>query len=108
MKFSQPFTIKEQIELLERSILVNAYCYYEMDSNLLSDYQYDMNALQLEALKNENPDIFKKSRYYKYFADFESGTGFDLVSKIQRSKTMRKKIERDVSWALNLKEERTK
>ena len=107
MIFSKPFTIKEKIELLQRSIMVNAYCYYEMNSNLLSDRQYDMNALQLEALRDEYPDIFKKSRYYKkYFADFESGTGFDLVSKIQSSKSMRKKIERDASWALKLKEEK--
>lgn len=106
MIFSKPFTTKEQIELLQRSILVNAYAYYEMDRNILPDYQYDRNALQLEALKNEHPDIFKKSRYYKYFADFESGTGFDLVSKVQKSKTMRRKIERDASWALKLKEEK--
>ena len=106
MKFSQPFTDKEKIELLQRSILVNAYAYYEMDQNILSDRQYDMNALQLEALMNEHPDIFKKSRYYKYFSDFESGTGFDLVSKVQKSKSMRKKIERDASLALKLKEER--
>lgn len=106
MKFSKPFTTKEQIELLQRSILVSAYAYYEMNATLLQDYQYDRNALQLEALKNEHPDIFKKSRYYKYFSDFEPGTGFDLVSKVQKSKTMRKKIERDASVALKLKEER--
>lgn len=86
--------------------MVNAYCYYEMNDNILSDHQYDMNALQLERLRDENPDAFRKSRYYRYFADFESGTGFDLVSKIQASKTMRKKIERDASWALKLKAER--
>lgn len=107
MKFSKQFSIKEKIDLLERSIMVNAYCYYEMNDNLLSDYQYDRNALQFEALKKEYPDIFEKSRYYKYFADFQSGTGFDLVSKIQASKSMQKKIERDASWALKLKNERT-
>lgn len=107
MNFSKPFTDKEKIQLLQRSILVNAYAYYELNKNILSDYQYDMNALQLEALKASNPDAYKKSRYYKYFADFESGTGFDLVSKIQANKTMRKKIERDASWALKLKEERS-
>lgn len=106
MKFSKPFTTKEQIELLQRSILVNAYCYYELNGNLLSDHQYDANALQLETLRDEHPDIFKKSRYYKYFADFESGTGFDLVSKVNRSKTMRKKIGRDAELALQLKEEK--
>lgn len=106
MIFSKPFTIKEQMDLLERSILVNAYSYYEMNQNILADHQYDKNALQLDALRKGHPDIFKKSRYYRYFADFEPGTGFDLVMKIQRSKTMRKKIERDASWALKLKEER--
>lgn len=106
MNFSKPFTDKEKIQLLQRSILVNAYAYYEMNENILSDRKYDMNALQLEKLKSENPDAFKKSKYYKYFADFESGTGFDLVSKIRASKTMRKKVERDASWALKLKEER--
>ena len=106
MNFSKPFTDKEKIQLLQRSILVNAYAYYELNKNILSDYQYDMNALQLEALKASNPDAYKKSRYHKYFADFESGTGFDLVSKIQANKTMRKKIEQDASWALKLKEER--
>lgn len=106
MTFPENFTVKEQINLLERSILVNAYCYYEMDANILSDRQYDMNARQLETLKKEHPGIFNKSRYYKYFVDFESGTGFDLVSKIQSSRTMRKKIERDASLALKLKEER--
>lgn len=106
MNFSKPFTDKEKIQLLQRSILVNAYAYYEMNDNILSDRQYDINALQLEKLKSESPEAFRKSKYYKYFADFESGTGFDLVSKIQSSKTMRNKIERDASWALKLKEER--
>lgn len=106
MTFPDHFTVKEQMDLLERSILVNAYAYYEMNQNLLSDHQYDKNALQLDALRKDHSDIFKKSRYHRYFADFEPGTGFDLVMKIQRSKTMRKKIERDASWALKLKEER--
>ena len=106
MTFLGDFTIKQQMDLLERSIMVNAYCYYEMNANLLSDHQYDKNALQLDALRKEHPDIFKKSRYYRYFTDFEPGTGFDLVMKIQRSKATRKWVERDASWALKLKEER--
>lgn len=106
MTFPDHFTIKERIDLLERSILVNAYAYYEMNENILSDHQYDRNALQLDVLRKDYPDIFKKSRYHRYFTDFEPGTGFDLVCKVNRSKAMRKKIERDASWALKLKEER--
>lgn len=85
---------------------MNAWAYYEMNENILSDHQYDSNALQLDALRDEYPDIFKKSRYYRYFSDFESCTGFDLVAKIHSSKTMRKKIERDANWALKLKKEK--
>ena len=106
MTFPDDFTIKDKMDLLERSILVNAYAYYEMNGNLLSDHQYDKNALQLDALIKDHPDIFKKSKYYKYFTDFEPGTGFDLVCKVNRNKAMRNKIERDASWALKLKEER--
>ena len=41
MIFSKQFTDKEKIQLLQRSILVNSYAYYELNENILSDYQYD-------------------------------------------------------------------
>ena len=104
MVFPEWFTIKERLDLLERSILVNAYCYYEMNDNILSDRQYDMNALQFEDLKNKNPGAFRRSNYYKYFVDFESGTGFDLVSKIKSDEELCAKIERDVRLALTFAE----
>ena len=102
MIFSRPFTAKQKIDLLERSILVNAYCYYEMNDNILSDRQYDMNALQLEDLIRENPVAFFESEYHKYFVDFQSGTGFDLVAKIKSDEALCMKIERDVTLALKL------
>lgn len=102
MIFPESLTVKQQIDLLERSILVNAYCYYEMNDNILSDRQYDMNALQFEDLKNKNPGAFRRSNYYEYFIDFESGTGFDLVSKIKSNRDLCAKIERDTILALKL------
>lgn len=106
MNFSQPFTDQEKIQLLQRSILVNSYAYYELDENLLSDYQYDMNTRQLLALKRDNPEAFKKSRYYKYFDNFESGTGFDLAGRLKKDKKLYKIISHDAHLALKLKKEK--
>ena len=106
MKFSKPFTDKEKIELLERSILVNSYAYYELNENILSDYQYDMNTRQLLAFKHDNPEDFKKSRYYKYFDNFESGTGFDLTGRLKSNKKLFKIISHDAHLALKLKKEK--
>lgn len=92
MKFHQPFTIVERIQLLQRSILVNSFAYYELDSNILSDFQYDDNARQLAELKKQYPDEFTRSRYHGYFYDYctdEEGahytSGFDLLRKIEIS-----------------------
>jgi len=106
MTFSKPFTDLEKIQLLQRSILVNSYAYYELDSNLLSDYKYDMNTRQLLELKKSAPGDFRKSKYYRYFDNFESGTGFDLASRIKKNRKLHKTIERDAMLALKLKEER--
>lgn len=90
MKFNKPFTPLEKIQLLQRSILVNSFAYYELDSNLLSDFQYDANCRQLEDLAKEHPDEFKRSRYYLYFNDFydtdeHATSGFDLLEKVRKS-----------------------
>ena len=106
MKFSKPFTDQEKIQLLQRSILVQSYCYYELNENLLSDYQYDMNTRQLLALKRDAPEAYKKSRYYKYFDNFESGTGFDLAGRLKKDKKLYKIISHDAHLALKYKEER--
>ena len=103
MTFSKSFTDKEKIQLLQRSILVNSYAYYELNENILEDYQYDQNTRQLLELKESNPEVYQKSRYRKYFDNFESGTGFDLTSRIRKNKSLYKKIERDAHVALRLK-----
>lgn len=107
MKFSKPFTDQEKIELLQRSILVNSYAYYELDQNILSDYNYDMNTRQLLELKRSAPEAFKKSRYYRYFNNFESGTGFDLTSRLRKNKKLYRIVSHDAGLALKLKRERT-
>ena len=107
MNFKDYFTDKEKIQLLQRSILVNSYAYYELNENILTDYQYDKNTRQLLALKESNPEAYRKSRYNRYFDNFESGTGFDLTSRVQKNRKLYQNIARDAHLALKLKKERT-
>lgn len=90
MKFDRPFSIVERIQLLERSILVHSYTYYELNENLISDFQYDENAKQLADLAQDHMDEFKRSRYYPYFHDFVNEdddtvftSGFDLIERVR-------------------------
>jgi hypothetical protein len=106
LTFSQQFTDKEKIQLLQRSILVNSYAYYELNENILSDFQYDKNTRELLILKESNPEAYRKSRYRNYFDNFESGTGFDLTSRIQKNRKLYRQIARDAHLALKLKKER--
>lgn len=114
MKFRRPFNPVEKIQLLQRSILVNSFAYYEMNENILSDFQYDDNAKQLAELKKEYPEEFKRSRYYDYFHDYCSdvdGTintsGFDLLRKIEKQdKELYRHIWIDAVLALDLKSKR--
>lgn len=100
---SRPFTDLQKIQLLQRSILVNSYAYYELNENILSDYQYDMNTRQLLKLKKSNPEAYQKSRYRRYFNDFESGTGFDLTDRLRVNRKLYQNVARDAHLALRLK-----
>jgi protein-disulfide isomerase len=114
MKFGRPFNPVERIQLLERSILVNSFAYYNLDQNILSDFQYDYNARQLAELKKEYPDEFKRSRYYDYFKDFCSEdddihytSGFDLLEQVRKAdEQLYRYLHMDAALALDLKQKR--
>jgi hypothetical protein len=114
MKFHQPFNIVEKIQLLQRSILVQSFAYYELNENILTDFQYDANAKQLEELAKTYPDEFKRSRYYQYFHDYcseEDGTtntsGFDLLERVRKvDPQLHRYLHLDAVMALDLKSKR--
>ena len=112
MKFEKPYNIVERIQLLQRSILVNSFAYYELNDNILSDHQYDANARQLEELSKEHPEEFKRSRYYTYFNDFydageHATSGFDLLERVRKNdKELYRHIWIDAAFALDLKQKR--
>ena len=89
MKFHKPFTPLEKIQLLQRWILVQSFCYYELDENCASDFTYDANAKQLAELKKEYPEEFERSRYYDIFHDYcqdgvQYTSGFDLLERTKK------------------------
>lgn len=105
MKFKNPyFNEVEKIEMIQRWILLHSYLYYELDNSITSDANYNANAQQLIYLKNKYPEEFKETRYYQYFKDFDSGTGFDLYSKIKENNDFEllKKIENNAELLLKL------
>lgn len=111
MKFHKPFNIVEKIQLLQRSILVNSFAYYELNENILTDFQYDDNAKQLVELMKNNPEEAKRSRYSEYFYDYcppeedvHYTSGFDLLERVRKKDDkLYRYIHMDAANALDLK-----
>lgn len=109
MKFNQPFSIVEKIQLLQRWVLVQSFAYYELDENIASDFRYDANVMQLEKLVDEFPEEADASRYCSYFHDFFDGsehstTGFDLLERVRKKDPkLYQLLHIDASFALERK-----
>lgn len=72
-------TIQDYIDFLQRFIIVHSYIYYELNNNVVSDKFYDAKAKELTKLKNEYPELWESSQYYKQFGgDYNGATGFTL------------------------------
>lgn len=72
-------TIQDYIDFLQRFIILHSYIYYELDNNYISDMEYDKKSKELVQYKNEYPDLWKNSMYYKQFGDdYNGATGFTL------------------------------
>lgn len=76
-------TLQDQIDCLQRYIIVHSYLYYSCDSSIISDKEFDTKARELVKYKNDYPDLWKKSEYFKQFGDEYTGaTGFTLYSDL--------------------------
>lgn len=80
-------TNQEYIDFLQRGIIVHSYLYYELDSSIISDKEFDKKTKELVMLKNTYPDLWKTSEYYYIFGDEYTGaTGFHLYHGLTRPK----------------------
>lgn len=71
-------SIEERIDHLERMVLLHSFIYYQLNNNLVSDTKYEEFCRELEKLIKEQPEIFKKSVYYKIFKTWNRCTGMDF------------------------------
>lgn len=86
MNFPENFTIKDQIQALQRWILVQSFIYYELNENIATDHQYDNNVNLLFSVKKMYPREYADSRYAEIFANYEEGctSGFELIERMQK------------------------
>lgn len=82
-------TTQEYIDFLQRFIILHSYIYYELNDNVISDKDYDARAKELVKYKNEYPDLWKSSEYYKQFGDdYNGSTGFALYLDLNETQKM--------------------
>ena len=76
---------QEYINFLQRGIIVHSYLYYELDSSIISDQEFDKKTRELVMLKNTYPDLWRSSEYHYIFTDEYTGaTGFHLYRGLMK------------------------
>ena len=71
--------IKEEIKRLRKVILVHSVIYYRLNTNIISDIQFDKFAKRLQKLQNQYPLLSKDvNEFYKEFKDWDGCSGFNL------------------------------
>ena len=76
----------EVAELIKRrrlQILVHSYLYYELNTNIISDNQFNEWSKELVQLQHKYPNIASQVEYAKEFSNFDGHTGFDLPKNEQ-------------------------
>jgi len=64
-------------------MIVHSYIYYELNDCIISDHDYDMKAKQLVKYKNDYPETWRHSEYYKQFGDdYNGSTGFTFYEDL--------------------------
>ena len=76
-------SITDQLDWLCRKIIIHSIIYYDYNTNIISDPDYDKLARQLERLVNENRDEINNCYYYECLKDYTAATGFDLKDRLE-------------------------
>ena len=71
----------EVAELILRrrmQMMVHSYLYYDLDTNLISDREFDTWGRELMQLQTDYPGIASQVEYAEAFTDWDATTGFHL------------------------------
>lgn len=75
-----------KISFLQRVVLVHSILYYELNTTVISDSDFDLLSKQLvELQRHASKEELEKSQYYYVFYDFDGTTGFDLWHRLKVS-----------------------
>lgn len=75
-----------KISFLQRVVLVHSILYYELNTTVISDLEFDLLSKQLLHLQSKaKEEELEKSQYYYVFYDFDGNTGFDLWHRLKDS-----------------------
>lgn len=90
--------IQDQIDFLQRYIIVHSYLYYNMSKSIITDRTYDMKQKEIVALKNAYPEEWEDSQYYYVFGDdYNGASGFGLFDDLtEEDKDRIRKVTRAV------------
>lgn len=68
---------------LQRMIIVHSILYYQMNTNVISDKQFDQLSKQLVGLRSQMvAEEYQQTEYYYCFQDFDGNTGFYLYDAL--------------------------
>ena len=70
--------LAEKIQRRRLQVLIHACLYYEMNTNIIEDKQWDTWARELKSLQDSNPEIASMVCFSEAFKDFDPSTGFNL------------------------------
>lgn len=69
---------------LQRRVLVYSIAYYEQDTNIVTDMEYDSVAQQLAGIWEQlSPKEQSQTRYGYAFDGFDGSTAFDIPKQLQ-------------------------
>ena len=74
-------TIKEKIQQRRLQILVHSCIYYEFNTNIITDTQWNNWAKELVDLQRQYPEESLSVIWNDVFKDFNGSTGMDLPVK---------------------------
>ena len=76
--------IHEQIDYLARQVIIASIQYYDLNTNVIEDREYDILAKKLQLMIEKYPNETQNSYYSAVLKDYTAATGFDLPSKLTK------------------------
>ena len=71
----EELAVADLIKRRRLQMLVHSCLYYEFNSNIITDSQWDVCATELAKLQNDYPSISEKVEWYPAFRDWDGSTG---------------------------------